>query len=279
MAQILSFPAQEPQYYTRLSLKKYDRFPGESTSSVTTKYVIRLPIPSSLQDDYGMETSNPSFGVLGFLGNNMGNMGEMLNSGTSKIESYYNDFVSRNFSTQKMVRDAVSALALAPGAAELAAAPVPGITAQDIRGYTQSISGQVRNPHLTTIFEGVRLKSYSFNWKMAPKSAEEAKTLNSIIQLIKGYMHPKIIYSGFALEYPYVANLNFEGLPDTVVPKVRDSFITHLSVSGSPAFYKDGQPVVIEMRIDLSEITIQTRENFINTPNDLDTNPGGVGDH
>jgi hypothetical protein len=53
------------------------------------------------------------------------------------------------------------------------------------------------------------------------------------------------------------------------MPNVQDSFITRMdinsSASGVPAFYKDGQPVTVELSLAFQEINIQTRDNFIST--------------
>jgi hypothetical protein len=148
------------------------------------------------------------------------------------------------------------------------AAVAPGISDTTLGRNAQTRAGFIRNPHLTTIFEGVRLKNYSFNWKLAPRSQEEAQDLENIINYVKAYMHPRILGGGFALEYPYLARLEFDVGDTTLLPEVRDSFITRLDVnamgSGTAAFFKDGRPVTVEMTIGFQEINIQTRENFLN---------------
>ena len=119
---------------------------------------------------------------------------------------------------------------------------------------------------MTTIFEGVRLKVYEFTWKLSPQSAEEAQKLNKMIMTLKAYMHPKISAGGFSLDYPYLAEVRFLGLNEAIVPRVRSSFITGMRVNGAgtgiPAFFKDGQPVTVELSLSFQEINIQTRDDF-----------------
>jgi hypothetical protein len=251
MVDIYTFPKQEAQYYTRLSLKKYDRMPG-SQPSLTTASSIRLPLPTALHDSFNMDISNPSFDLLG------NSPMDVLTAGQSKIEDLQSQFKQGNFSVSQAVQLAAQA-----------AAQAPGISDTGIGKFAQSVTGMVRNPHLTTIFEGVRLKTYQFTWKLSPKSSDEAQELNRLFTHIKGYMHPKIVPGGFALEYPYIATVSFVGPPSAVMPNVQESFITRMDINGAasgvPAFYRDGQPVSVELALAFQEINIQTRDNFIST--------------
>lgn len=251
MVDIYTFPKQEPQYYTRLSLKKYDRMPG-SQPTVTTASTIRLPLPAVLHDSFNMDVSNPSFDLLG------NSPTDVIAAGKSQMERFVDDVSKGTTSVTNIVQTAAQAAAL-----------MPGISDTGIGKFAQSVTGMVRNPHLTTIFEGVRLKTYQFGWKLSPKSADEAQELNRLFTHIKGYMHPKIIGGGFALEYPYIATVTFVGPPSAVMPNVQDSFITRMDINGAgsgvPAFYRDGQPVTVEFQLAFQEINIQTRDNFIST--------------
>lgn len=248
MADILAFPLQEPQYYTRLALRKYERKPG-SQPTITLSSSIRLPLPQSLVDSYNMDVSNPAFEIFG------NSPTELLSAGKSQLEEFTKSAGSGSFSVSDMTDVALQAAAIAP------------VVSDTLLGkFAQSTTGQVRNPHLTTIFEGVRPKHYQFAWKLSPKSADEARALNRIVEHIKTYMHPKILPGGYALEYPYLATVDFIGPPAALMPNVNDSFITRLDINGAatgiPAFYKDGQPVSVEIGLAFQEINIQTRDNF-----------------
>lgn len=248
MAEILAFPLQEPQYYTRIALRKYERTPG-TQPTVTLSSSIRLPLPLGLHDSFNMDVSSPAFELLG------NNPTDVLTAGKSQLEAFETEAKAGSMSISRIGEIVTQATALAPGASDTL-----------IGRFAQSATGQVRNPHLTTIFEGVRPKTYQFVWKMSPKSADEARALNRIVEHIKTYMHPKIIAGGFALEYPYLATVEFVNLPSVLMPNVNDSFITRLDVNGAgtgtPAFYKDGQPISVEIGLAFQEINIQTRDNF-----------------
>ena len=251
---LYAFPAKEPIFYTRLSMKKYERSRPGSDISTNLKGVIRLPLPVQLVDEYNIRVNETKFGLLG----NVNNYQETLAAGKTAAEN-----------ATKELNSGGSIMSLMGTIALQAAATLPGISDTLPGQFAQQQAGMVRNPHISTMFEGVNLKSYSFSWRLSPSSPEEASGINSMINNIKAYMHPKIIGGGFALEYPYLANLDFEvgDVQFSQLPKVRDSFITRLDVSttggGSMAFYRDGNPVSIDISMNFQEIDILTRDDFL----------------
>jgi hypothetical protein len=262
------FPEVQPQFYTRLVLRQYSRpRPGSKPTKNISGY-IRLPLPATLADSYNMDVNGESLGLVGNFasGDIAGDFNRMMAAGKTATESFVSGISSGNVS--RITNSIAKLTALAPGVSDIAGALTPFVSGQQLQSAAQSIAGVVRNPHLTSIFEGVRLKTYEFTWKLSPKSQAEAKKMNNMINYIKGYMHPAILQNsgGFALEYPYIATVEFEGLPKEVVPSVNDSFITNLSITSSAgnglSLYRDGQPTIVDLTLQFQEINIQTRENF-----------------
>jgi hypothetical protein len=251
MVDTFTFPLEVPEFYTRMSLRKYERPSPSSAPSPSMKTYIRLPIPTTLTDTFNMTVSGNNMDLLGDLSNAPA---QLMIAGSSMIEDFSKAKESSGASLLKMVGEV--------------AAYTPGISDSNLGKYSQSQLGVVRNPHLTTIFEGVALKTYAFTWKLSPKSAKEAQMINRMIDYIKAYMHPEIIGEGFALDYPYLATVDFVVGSDSNpnLPNVRDSFITGLSINsmggGTTAFYRDGNPVITEISMSFQEIDIQTRANF-----------------
>jgi hypothetical protein len=245
----LSFPEQVPQYCCRLKFTKYVRPRPNSPLTSSFDCVIRLPLPSALNDQYSMEVSDPHLDVLGNAPS------DVLMAGKSKMEAYASE-----------LRAGKSALSFIKDAVVEAAAVMPGLSDTKYGKLAQAQTGMVRNPHHTMIFDGVRLKTFAYTWKMSPRSKAEATSLEDIVNNIKAFMHPKLIGGGFALEYPYLAQLDFTVGDNKILPNVKTSFITGLTVNGSaggtPAFYKDGKYSIVEMSISFQEINIQTRDDF-----------------
>jgi hypothetical protein len=268
-----AFPKEQSEFCTRLSLRKYSRpKPGASTT-ITTDCMIRFPLPQQLVDAYNINVSTTN---LELLGNSPSNL---LAAGKSVAEDFKQTAEAGQFGVSKILSIATDVAALAPGISD------------KLQAVAQQQQGIVRNPHLTTLFQGVNLKHYSFTWKISPRSADESRELNQCIKTIKQYMHPAIIGGGFALEYPYLAAIEFSVGSNDTMPNVNDSFITSFSInnsaSGGAAFFNDGNPVSVELTMGFQEIDIRTRESFggsatrdlgqINIPRSVTSLGRGVG--
>lgn len=260
------FPEQQPQFFSRLVLRQYSRpRPGSAPVKNVGGY-IRLPLPTNLSDTYNMDVNGVSLGLLGNIGNNiMESKDRLMAAGKSAGEAYKNAFTSGDASSISQI--AAKTVALAPGVSDILG-KIPGVNGSQVQAFAQNQAGVVRNPHLTSIFEGVRLKTYEFTWRLSPRSQGEAKKMNNMINYIKAYMHPAILQNsgGFALEYPYIATLDFQGLPPEVTPVVGDSFITGMSINSTTGngvvLFRDGQPITVDIQLHFQEININTRENF-----------------
>jgi hypothetical protein len=254
-ATFYGFPEVQPQFYTRLTFAKYFRPSPGSQYTTSGEMHVRLPLPSSLQDAYNMQINSVNFDLLGNLDKNVG--GDILAAGQSAAEKFTSAY--NNGQMMSTIKDIVLGTA----------ALTPGVSDSNLSRFIQSNVGMVRNPHLTTIFEGVGLKSFTFAWKLSPKSQAEAQKMNTMIQSMKNMMHPGLVGGkGFALEYPYIVRVEFFTGDSSkyLMPNVNWSFLTSLeidtSTAGIPAFYKDGQPATITMLLHFTEINIRTREDF-----------------
>lgn len=246
-----AFPQEVPEFYTRMSLRKYERPKPGSTLTPTFQTYIRLPIPQQLIDSFNITVSGNNMDLLG----NFQQSAQMQSAGITLADK---------FNAETQGSNAAGSIMSMVG---MVAALTPGISDSNLARFSQSQLGVVRNPHLTTIFEGVALKTYQFTWKLSPKSESEARMMNSMIDYVKAFMHPEIVGGGFALDYPYLATVEFvTGSSSANLPNVSDSFITGLSINsmggGTPAFYRDGNPVIIEISMTFQEIDIKTRGNF-----------------
>lgn len=245
------FPLEVPEFYTRLSLRKYERLNPGAPYKTSIETYIRLPIPQQLTDSFNISVSGNNMELLGNLSNAPA---QLAAAGRSLSEDFAAVKEGQGSAIMKMVGEV--------------AALTPGISDSNLGKFSQSNFGIVRNPHLTTIFEGVALKQYQFTWRISPKSEKEAQSMNQMLEYIKAFMHPEIIGEGFALDYPYLARVQFvTGSSSNInLPNVSDSFITGLYINstggGTPAFYRDGTPVVTEITMTFQEIDIKTRSDF-----------------
>lgn len=268
------FPKQEPQLYTALTLSKYARPKPGSVVNSTTEYYMRLPIPDTLTDNYGMEVNGTALNFAGMADlSKLPTIADMLPAGETIV-----DMLSNGASNvlDIMKKAGQYAYSVAPGLAEkikngnpaVALALTPGISDNQFGRAAQLQTGLVRNPHMTTVFDGVKPREFTFSWRLSPKTSSEADEIATMIDEIKRYMHPALTYGGFAYEYPYLAEVEFLGASSSLstLPRVGKSFISGMSVNnltqGTPAFYTDGRPVTIDLTLSFNEVNVKTREDF-----------------
>jgi hypothetical protein len=243
---ILAYPAEETKIYARMVFYKYERPSPRSDTKITSIGSIRLPMPSSLPDSYSVKLNTPEFDIAGAIAG--GSLADVYSAGGD-----IRDGAIGKGRLSKLGSSIAALAALAPGISDTTAGRI-----------AQQNTGMVRNPHVTTIFEGVNLRSHTFTFKMSPKSKAEADTLKNIMQYIKVNMHPETYLGGLALLYPSLVTIEFVGTTNTT--PVYYSFISRFqpiySASGLVAFYSDGSPIDIEMTIELQELDILTRETI-----------------
>ena len=90
------------------------------------------------------------------------------------------------------------------------AAAIAGGATQIGKQALQRGEGMVTNPNMELLFNGPSLRSFSFNFKLSPRSAREAKTVIQIIRFFKQGMAPQMSESGFFLKAPNTFQLEYK---------------------------------------------------------------------
>ena len=70
-------------------------------------------------------------------------------------------------------------------------------------------AGQVINPNLELLFSGPNLRSFSFNFTLTPRDAEEARIVRKMIRAMKRNMTPQRSEQNLFLESPRVFELEY----------------------------------------------------------------------
>ena len=136
--------------------------------------------------------------------------------------------------------------------------------------------GVVPNSNMELLFNSPTLRSFVFNWKLAPRNAIEADQIRKIIRFFKQGMAVKTTSSTaggaslllgtpniFKLKYLTRDNLQIQGLN-----RVKECAITGCSVNYTPegtwAAYDDGQPVSTILTLRMQELEPIYASDYIN---------------
>jgi hypothetical protein len=136
-----------------------------------------------------------------------------------------------------------------------------------------ALVGQVVNPQSTLSFSGVALKNYSFSWDLFPANQSDSIQLQQIIRTLKNKALPKVgAVAGVEslnrayLKYPSVVIVNLLGVDETHFVRFKPAMLTNVTVdyggSGAISILKGGKPSALTLRLDFSELTIHTAEDY-----------------
>ena len=130
---------------------------------------------------------------------------------------------------------------------------------------TARASGFNLNKFKTVLMEAPMLKRHEFIWKLSPKNASESLTIRNIVNGLKQDMAPPTL--GPILRFSYIFDVFFD-------PNWKQMYSFKLSVIESldvdyaggnphPANYFNGDPESVVISMNLIEIEIWTREDYV----------------
>ena len=257
---------------------------GQSTLSVKRaptrrlKSAIAMYMPSQVSVGQNSQYGEVEIGAFTAAGinaynklkgspNMFDNPSEFFQNAGVTAKQFYNDAKGSQAAESFMEKTVRGSLEMIPGLAGLGAA-------QDIgRGF-------VRNNRMEMIFEGIGRRTFSFSFKMMPKSEKEAIDVDKIVRMFRFYMAPSfmgdvsqsrtmIVPATFDISYLYA-----HGKRNNFLNKISTCVLESCNVTyggervqffrpTSNGMHGDGAPPV-ETQIDLQfkELEVITRERI-----------------
>ena len=135
-----------------------------------------------------------------------------------------------------------------------------------IRQVLHRKAGHVVNPHLEMFFKGIDMRTFTFEFKMAPRNAPEAAAIASIVRLFKFAAAPGLGSDiGYSLDYPEVFDISFSNQEQT--HKIAQSALTSITVSygadGVNTTFYDGYPVETLITLVFTELEIMHKAKIL----------------
>ena len=153
--------------------------------------------------------------------------------------------------------------------------------AAGVQGLLARTEGAVLNPNTELLFQGPSLRSFSFSFKLTPRSEAEAKTVRSIIRFFKQGMAVQRTKKDLFLKAPMIFKLQFlKGSSElhTFLPRVKLCALLGCSVNYTPegnyATYRDSSMVSYEMSLTFNELDPIFNDDYGNGQNGQDTDIG-----
>jgi len=249
---------------TRINIFKYQRpRPNAKMLRVPVSFMT-LPLPVNMPSDhYSMNIGETD---LGFLGNATDIKD---GAGLGQLRESLKEKLNVSGVSGDVAALSIGLLAASPGITD-ALKGLAGAGALNVAGVAQATAGLVKNPHTALLFNNVQLRTFTFQWRLSPRSEAQSRNLNSIINMLKRAMHPSFVGGGFALEYPNLFTVEFNNDKEGIVT-VDYAFLQDFQINPTPSgqvYYRNGYPSIVEMSMTFKETRIKTTEDFA----DLDIN-------
>ena len=150
-------------------------------------------------------------------------------------------------------------------------------------GVLARSSGQIINPNMELLFNGVTLRSFSFSFDLAPRDEKESDTIKRMLRIFKQNMQAKKSSdggntSGLFLRSPNVFQLNYKTgrRNHNFLHKFKPMALLNMAVNytggGTYATYDDTTPVHMKLDLSFQELNPVYSEDY-----DSEEGKEGVG--
>jgi hypothetical protein len=151
--------------------------------------------------------------------------------------------------TGGLVKEVLGSLAISKGPAALGIA-----------------SGLAANPKKEQAFKNVDFRTFTFDYRFAPKSETEAQNVLNIIRALKYHMHPELKENGFLYIYPSEFDIvYYKGNTENLnIHRHTSCVLTEMNVNYTPngvfSTFPNGMPTQINITLTFKELMLLSKE-------------------
>lgn len=275
------FPEDLGAHAMIFNFKNYSYRGGQPVRTIMSSS-IALPLPTNINESYSVNLGSRELGIMGAAAADVASKNATLNSlakvtsnAIKSAENTASSVESGDMGVLSNITDAVryaarGGLTQLPGGSEVEM----GISAGN---------GTAINPHASIVFDGVSLRTHSFDWILAPKSASESALVKNIVNEFRKAALPSYAsplgdssstgtsFDRALLKYPSMVDIFFVGLNQEYYFYFKTCMINNITVDYTPQgqalFAGEGgsRPVLVNFKVDLTEAQIHTKEDYSGT--------------
>ena len=241
----LTYPT-DLKYYAMFKFVTYKRVLATDKPEESYTATIILPMPANLSEAFSIDYQTHALGVAGAASDVAIRAAREAQGASGGVRGAGSDITTEGVLTGAITN--IGAKMLGDKAA--------GDIARIATGLTP-------NPYEAVIFNNVKLREHTFTYRFAPNSQPELETVKKIIKQLKKSMLPSFIAGSAdtAFSFPDYCEISFG--PKQIY-KMKKSVMTGMSINYSPngpAFFKTGDPVIVEISMMFREIEPYTRRD------------------
>ena len=238
------------------------------------KHTIVLPIPQQLSDISAIDWTDGKLNPIEAYG---------LAATSTIIQKGGRGIADAGKAAKDIVTQLGSSLGQAANDPNIQNALVAAISGQAVGALGGNVSGssivaratgQVFNPNLELLFNGVNLRVFPFTFEFFPRNREEGEEVRQIIRLLKYSMIPSRGDQGIFIKAPYVFQLEYMkgSKPHPFLNRFQPMALTNMSLNytGSNTYstFYDGTPTHIRLELLFKELNPVYKDDYDALPYD-----------
>ena len=241
---------------------------GEKRRNKQIKHIINLPIPRNVTDSQGVQYGEGSLNPLEAFG--VATVNASINS-TPSISGIKEAFKNIAGGAAQMISDDSTQRAIAGAISGTAIGALGGNV--DANQLIARASGQILNPNLELLFNGVGLRTFPMSFQFFPRNQQEGKVVLNIIRTLKFEMAPSRTgegRTGVFIKQPSVFQLTYKQgngphpFLNRFLPAVLSDMKVNYSASGTFSAFHDGTPTHMQVDLQFKELNPIFREDYEN---------------
>jgi|TARA_B100000282_G_scaffold251686_1_gene196298 hypothetical protein len=226
------------------------------------KHTIYLPIPRQVQDANNVQYGNGTLNPLEAIGTGLV-AGALDNPSLQQIRDSFGLIIQGGADVIAKNQDAIGAAIAGRAIGAFGGNVTPN-------QLIARASGQILNPNLELLFEGVQLRVFPFQFEFFPRNYDEAQQVKKIIRVLKRSMASKKGQGGkgIFIKQPDIFQLEYKkgSEPHPFLNKFLPAHLTNMKVnytqSGNYSTFYDGTPTHISVQCSFTEVNPVYQEDY-----------------
>ena len=239
---------------------------AEKRQNKQIKYVISLPMPRNITDTTGVQYGEASLNPIEAAGLAVGS--ELLQGNIDNLKSAFSSVISKG---GRELQDSQNQRAIAAALSGTAIGALGGnVNANQV---ISRASGQILNPNLELLFQGVGLRVFPLQFQFFPRNSQEGTMVMNILRTFKTEMAPSRTSkegnsSGVFIRTPSIFQLTYmkgskpHPFLNRFLPTVLSDMKINYTASGAHSTFYDGTPTHIRLDLQFKELNPLFKEDY-----------------
>jgi hypothetical protein len=230
-----------------------------TTTRITDSIAIYLP--PNVKDATSVGYNNAEMGVIGAAAAGSAGVVDALRKG---------DLSGLASTLGTAAKDLLATAGLGLGSEFLGT--LAGVDPEGLKGFAKKAFGQASNPYMEVLFEGVEMRTFTYNFTFSPRNADETEDVKKIISMFRFHMMPELnggssafmtLPSTFDIHYMYQVTPD-ESNENNYYTKIATCVLKGCDVDYTPGGVKSfasGAPTQITMGLSFQETEMLTKQH------------------